>query len=148
MGYGFYTGIVKFAYTFFIQKIWMDMKCSFLIVQLSNYSSFDGTLYCKPHFDQLFKMTGSLEKSFESGMLLWIFNFMKAISSWSSLLKMVIKLLINACRCAEDPEVCWEWIGTSPFRCLLWIIYKHDFTCCTVLMCIEGYRYHYRHVPL
>ncbi|KAL3726892.1 hypothetical protein ACJRO7_031745 [Eucalyptus globulus] len=32
---------------------------------LSNYSSFEGILYCKPHFDQLFKMTGSLDKSFE-----------------------------------------------------------------------------------
>lgn len=34
-------------------------------LQLSNYSSFEGVLYCKPHFDQLFKMTGSLDKSFE-----------------------------------------------------------------------------------
>ncbi|KAI4341411.1 hypothetical protein MLD38_026138 [Melastoma candidum] len=34
-------------------------------LKLSNYSSFKGVLYCKPHFDQLFKLTGSLEKSFE-----------------------------------------------------------------------------------
>lgn len=34
-------------------------------LQLFNYSSFEGVLYCKPHFDQLFKMTGSLDKSFE-----------------------------------------------------------------------------------
>uniref|UniRef100_A0A1D1XTR4 Pollen-specific protein SF3 n=1 Tax=Anthurium amnicola TaxID=1678845 RepID=A0A1D1XTR4_9ARAE len=34
-------------------------------LKLSNYSSFEGVLYCKPHFDQLLKMTGSLEKSFE-----------------------------------------------------------------------------------
>lgn len=34
-------------------------------LKLSDYSSFEGVLYCKPHFDQLFKMTGSLEKSFE-----------------------------------------------------------------------------------
>lgn len=33
--------------------------------QLSNYNSFEGVLYCKPHFDQLFKRTGSLDKSFE-----------------------------------------------------------------------------------
>ncbi|XP_047269874.1 LIM domain-containing protein WLIM1 isoform X1 [Capsicum annuum] len=32
---------------------------------LSNYNSFEGVLYCRPHFDQLFKMTGSLDKSFE-----------------------------------------------------------------------------------
>lgn len=35
------------------------------LLQLSNYSSYEGVLYCKPHFDQLFKMTGSLDKSFE-----------------------------------------------------------------------------------
>lgn len=41
-----------------------------LSMQLSNYSSFEGVLYCKPHFDQLFKMTGSLDKSFEGDKLL------------------------------------------------------------------------------
>ncbi|XWS48125.1 hypothetical protein CRYUN_Cryun13aG0046300 [Craigia yunnanensis] len=34
-------------------------------ISLSNYSSFEGVLYCKPHYDQLFKMIGSLDKSFE-----------------------------------------------------------------------------------
>uniref|UniRef100_A0A6N2KR10 LIM zinc-binding domain-containing protein n=1 Tax=Salix viminalis TaxID=40686 RepID=A0A6N2KR10_SALVM len=34
-------------------------------MQLSNYSSYEGVLYCKPHFDQLLKMTGSLDKSFK-----------------------------------------------------------------------------------
>ncbi|XP_038995458.1 LIM domain-containing protein WLIM1-like [Hibiscus syriacus] len=34
-------------------------------LKLSNYCSFEGVLYCKPHFDQLFKRTGSLDKSFE-----------------------------------------------------------------------------------
>ncbi|CAN0900693.1 LIM domain-containing protein WLIM1 [Linum grandiflorum] len=34
-------------------------------LKLSNYSSIEGVLYCKPHFDQLFKMTGSLDKSFQ-----------------------------------------------------------------------------------
>lgn len=34
-------------------------------LKLSNYSSYEGVLYCKPHFDQLLKMTGSLNKSFE-----------------------------------------------------------------------------------
>ncbi|XP_077217236.1 LIM domain-containing protein WLIM1-like isoform X1 [Tasmannia lanceolata] len=38
-------------------------------LKLSNYSSFEGVLYCKPHFDQLFKRTGSLDKSFEGGWL-------------------------------------------------------------------------------
>lgn len=35
------------------------------MVQLSNFNSFEGVLYCRPHFDQLFKRTGSLDKSFE-----------------------------------------------------------------------------------
>ncbi|KAH9655639.1 LIM domain-containing protein WLIM1 [Citrus sinensis] len=34
-------------------------------LKLSNFNSFEGVLYCRPHFDQLFKRTGSLEKSFE-----------------------------------------------------------------------------------
>ncbi|CAN1160503.1 LIM domain-containing protein WLIM1 [Linum perenne] len=34
-------------------------------LKLSNFCSFEGVLYCRPHFDQLFKRTGSLEKSFE-----------------------------------------------------------------------------------
>ncbi|OWM79161.1 hypothetical protein CDL15_Pgr003332 [Punica granatum] len=34
-------------------------------LKLSNFNSFEGVLYCRPHFDQLFKRTGSLAKSFE-----------------------------------------------------------------------------------
>lgn len=33
--------------------------------QLGNFNSFEGVLYCNPHFDQLFKRTGSLDKSFD-----------------------------------------------------------------------------------
>ncbi|XP_019242498.1 PREDICTED: LIM domain and actin-binding protein 1-like, partial [Nicotiana attenuata] len=36
-------------------------------LKLCNYNSFDGVLYCRPHFDQLFKRTVSLDKSFEDG---------------------------------------------------------------------------------
>uniref|UniRef100_A0A7N0TXY6 LIM zinc-binding domain-containing protein n=1 Tax=Kalanchoe fedtschenkoi TaxID=63787 RepID=A0A7N0TXY6_KALFE len=35
-------------------------------LKLFNYNSFEGVLYCKPHYDQLFKLTGSLSKSFEA----------------------------------------------------------------------------------
>lgn len=38
---------------------------SLICFQLSNYNSFEGVLYCRPHFDQIFKRTGSLDKSFE-----------------------------------------------------------------------------------
>ncbi|CAN1259858.1 LIM domain-containing protein WLIM1 [Linum perenne] len=34
-------------------------------MQLSNFCSFEGVLYCRPHYDQTFKRTGSLDKSFE-----------------------------------------------------------------------------------
>ncbi|XP_041993467.1 LIM domain-containing protein WLIM1-like [Salvia splendens] len=34
-------------------------------LKLGNFNSFEGVLYCMPHFDQLFKRTGSLNKSFQ-----------------------------------------------------------------------------------
>ncbi|KAI3943787.1 hypothetical protein MKW98_004292, partial [Papaver atlanticum] len=34
-------------------------------LKLGNFNSFEGVLYCRPHFDQTFKRTGSLDKSFE-----------------------------------------------------------------------------------
>lgn len=37
----------------------------YYLLQFSNYSSVEGVLYCKPHYDQILKSTGSLEKSFE-----------------------------------------------------------------------------------
>lgn len=49
----------------FSLSIWCIAHTSSTLLQLSNYSSYEGVLYCKPHFDQLFKMTGSLDKSFE-----------------------------------------------------------------------------------
>eukprot|EP00245_Coleochaete_scutata_P006134 TRINITY_DN202_c0_g1_i1.p1 TRINITY_DN202_c0_g1~~TRINITY_DN202_c0_g1_i1.p1 ORF type:complete len:195 (-),score=40.27 TRINITY_DN202_c0_g1_i1:567-1151(-) len=36
-------------------------------LKLGNMALFEGVLYCKPHFEQLFKQTGSYEKSFETG---------------------------------------------------------------------------------
>jgi hypothetical protein len=43
--------------------------------QLGNYASLEGVLYCRPHFEQLLKTTGSFDKSFDTktgteGMLL------------------------------------------------------------------------------
>ncbi|XP_024389616.1 LIM domain-containing protein WLIM2b [Physcomitrium patens] len=34
-------------------------------LKLANYASLEGVLYCKPHFEQLLKVTGSFDKSFE-----------------------------------------------------------------------------------
>ncbi|KAJ3682217.1 hypothetical protein LUZ60_014790 [Juncus effusus] len=44
-------------------------KCSHCKGTLSmcNYSSMEGVLYCKPHFEQLFKETGTFTKKFPSG---------------------------------------------------------------------------------
>ncbi|KAK7318269.1 hypothetical protein RJT34_02968 [Clitoria ternatea] len=39
--------------------------CNGLLV-ISNYSSMEGILYCKPHFEQLFKETGTYTKKFQS----------------------------------------------------------------------------------
>ncbi|XP_010544716.1 PREDICTED: LIM domain-containing protein PLIM2c-like isoform X2 [Tarenaya hassleriana] len=33
---------------------------------ISNYSSMDGVLYCKPHFEQLFKESGNFSKNFQA----------------------------------------------------------------------------------
>ncbi|KAG4953326.1 hypothetical protein JHK82_038946 [Glycine max] len=43
-------------------------KCSHCkgTLKLSNYSSMEGVLYCKPHYEQLFKETGSFKKNFQS----------------------------------------------------------------------------------
>ncbi|KAK9168240.1 hypothetical protein Syun_000380 [Stephania yunnanensis] len=43
-------------------------KCSHCkgTLKLGNYSSMEGVLYCKPHFEQLFKETGNFSKNFQS----------------------------------------------------------------------------------
>ncbi|CAA2988205.1 LIM domain-containing WLIM2b-like, partial [Olea europaea subsp. europaea] len=38
------------------------------IFQLSNYSSMEGVLYFKPHFEQLFKEPGSFSENFQTRM--------------------------------------------------------------------------------
>lgn len=38
---------------------------------MSNYSSMDGVLYCKTHFEQLFKESGNFSKNFQSGDSIW-----------------------------------------------------------------------------
>ncbi|KAF6160955.1 hypothetical protein GIB67_007596, partial [Kingdonia uniflora] len=35
-------------------------------LKLGSYSSMEGVLYCKPHFDQLFKESGNFNKNFQS----------------------------------------------------------------------------------
>lgn len=43
-------------------------KCSHCkgTLKLSSYSSMEGVLYCKPHFEQLFKESGNFNKNFTS----------------------------------------------------------------------------------
>uniref|UniRef100_A0A7N0RFC5 LIM zinc-binding domain-containing protein n=2 Tax=Kalanchoe fedtschenkoi TaxID=63787 RepID=A0A7N0RFC5_KALFE len=43
-------------------------KCSHCksTLKLSNYSSMEGVVYCKPHFEQLFKESGNFNKNFQS----------------------------------------------------------------------------------
>ncbi|KAL5701151.1 LIM domain-containing protein WLIM2b [Ranunculus cassubicifolius] len=45
-------------------------KCSHCkgTLKLSNYSSMEGVLYCKPHFEQLFKESGNLTKNFQASV--------------------------------------------------------------------------------
>ncbi|PWA65110.1 GATA type zinc finger transcription factor family protein [Artemisia annua] len=41
-------------------------KTAYPLEKLSNYSSMEGVLYCKPHFEQLFKESGNFNKNFTS----------------------------------------------------------------------------------
>ncbi|KAK6261427.1 hypothetical protein QUC31_007243 [Theobroma cacao] len=43
-------------------------KCSHCkaTLKLGNYASMKGVLYCKPHFEQLFKEMGNFNKNFQS----------------------------------------------------------------------------------
>ncbi|TKY63885.1 LIM domain-containing protein PLIM2b [Spatholobus suberectus] len=40
------------------------MPMIYYVGQMSTYSSMDGVLYCKPHFEQLFKESGNFSKNF------------------------------------------------------------------------------------
>ncbi|KAM0010416.1 putative transcription factor interactor and regulator LIM family [Helianthus debilis subsp. tardiflorus] len=44
----------------------MVLLCDVCMICLSNYSSMEGVLYCMPHFEQLFKESGNLNKNFTS----------------------------------------------------------------------------------
>ncbi|XP_073264519.1 LIM domain-containing protein WLIM2b isoform X1 [Populus alba] len=46
------------------KKCFKCSHCNGLLV-MSSYSSIDGVLYCKPHYDQLFKETGTFTKKFQ-----------------------------------------------------------------------------------
>jgi hypothetical protein len=58
-------------------------------LSMCSYSSMDGVLYCKTHFEQLFKETGTFKKNFPSGMFeclicitLYLLFFMKSQESY------------------------------------------------------------------
>lgn len=71
---------VSFIYTSFSFsnlriKFWISLPIMVTIfLQLSNFNSFDGVVYCRPHFDQLFKRTGSLENFFEGLIINIVFH--------------------------------------------------------------------------
>lgn len=75
-----------------------------LSLQLSNYSSFEGVLYCKPHFDQLFKMTGSLDKSFEGNKLSWILfrHFHPLSALWCQILSLFFSFFFSSIRYSKN----------------------------------------------
>ena len=53
---------------------WLPMT-QFYVGQMSTYSSMDGVLYCKPHFEQLFKESGNFSKNFQTGKMKTVFWF-------------------------------------------------------------------------
>lgn len=58
--------------------------------QMSNYSSMDGILYCKPHFEQLFKESGNFSKNFQTSKLF------RTSSTFSAI---VIFVMLHAISC-------------------------------------------------
>ncbi|XP_028770312.1 LIM domain-containing protein PLIM2b-like isoform X2 [Neltuma alba] len=61
-------------------------KCSHCkgFLSMSSYSWMDGVLYCKPHFEQLFKESGNFSKNFQSGNLHSISRTSSKLSSMFS----------------------------------------------------------------
>ncbi|MFS7932454.1 hypothetical protein Hanom_Chr04g00368091 [Helianthus anomalus] len=57
---------------------------------MSNYSSMDGVLYCKTHFEQLFKESGNFSKNFQTSEFFFLFVIMTNYISF-----LVIALLIT-----------------------------------------------------
>ncbi|KAK6263571.1 hypothetical protein SCA6_019005 [Theobroma cacao] len=65
----YHIAVIKFRGTsavtnFDISRSGSSSSSSF--IKLGNYSSMEGVLYCKPHFEQLFKETGNFNKNFQS----------------------------------------------------------------------------------
>ena len=92
-------------------------------LQLGNYNSFEGVLYCRPHFDQLFKRTGSLDKSFEGKnkeKLIWS----QCCTSHSFSFRIPTDLLAfnflsRDTKNCKTRETCW-WGGKKKFPLYSW----------------------------
>lgn len=66
-----YSRPLLIKYSLFAFVIKFNIPFHFLSLgQMSNYSSMDGVLYCKPHFEQLFKESGNFSKNFHTGNLI------------------------------------------------------------------------------
>jgi len=82
---------------------------------MSSYSSIDGVLYCKPHYDQLFKETG---------------NFTKKLQSCE--IPLFVFLMFNSFTCF------WNWFSTEkdvvlPILPFLWAL-----TMCFCILAVSG----------
>ena len=84
-----------------ISRYWWS-QCVFFLIQLSRYSSMEGVLYCKPHYEQLFKESGSFTKNFQSRMY---------FSSSSS----------SCCFPSNFPSCCWY-----PINMVLLLFFPHS----------------------
>ncbi|KAJ8450513.1 hypothetical protein Cgig2_002198 [Carnegiea gigantea] len=63
-----FLGMLDMGFTLILQSCWLFKILVVLgyVKLLHNYSSMEGVLYCKPHFEQLFKEAGSFNKNFQS----------------------------------------------------------------------------------
>ncbi|KAM0003194.1 putative transcription factor interactor and regulator LIM family [Helianthus debilis subsp. tardiflorus] len=60
----------------------MVLLCDVCMICLSNYSSTEGVLYCMPHFEQLFKESGNLNKNFTSRTFFFSLFFYSLQGEW------------------------------------------------------------------
>lgn len=74
---------------------------NFLFLQLSNYCSMEGVLYCKPHLEQLFKETGTYTKHFQCEITPFPY---KPFLSWSWLTILILVCLVFSAKKSPKPD--------------------------------------------
>lgn len=106
-----------------------------MLVQMSTYSSMDGVLYCRTHFEQLFKESGNFSKNFQNGNMKSIFWPISSFLFFPSLIQphkaqidkqmsLSVNLANNLCClivCKYGSKVFWEARRAGMFTILHYV---------------------------